>query len=154
MRRIAFVCLVALALAGCALPAERLGPEERWGLSENRTEGAKLALGVPGTDDVRLMMTCRPHGGEVKLTIVARRGDPAVVELHSGDLWKRYGGVGHDDEETLGGFDIDLRLPATDPQAAMTARSAWVRRFPNITSARMIAAFHSTGATYDRKKRR
>jgi hypothetical protein len=121
MRHHILPCLAACALVGCALPTERPRLGERWGLSENPTEGAKLVLGVPDTDDVRLMMTCRPHAGEVDLTIVGRRGDPAVVELHSGDVWKRYSGAGHDDEETIGGVDIDLKLPATDPVLARLA---------------------------------
>ena len=54
----------AVALSGCALPPERAGQVGmRWVRSDNADEGAKLVLGVPGTDDVRVIMACRPGSG-------------------------------------------------------------------------------------------
>ena len=47
--------------------------------------------------------------------MVGRTGDPAVIELHSGEVWNRYAGAGHPDEDTDGAVDIDLKLAAIDP---------------------------------------
>jgi hypothetical protein len=122
MHRFAVLALAAAAaLSGCALPAER--PNMTWGVTATREEGAKLVLGVPNTDDVRLMMTCRPRSGAVTLTIVGRQGDGAVAEIHSGKLWSRYAGAGHADEATAGAVDIDFRLDAADPVLAHIADS-------------------------------
>jgi len=114
----ALALAAATTLGGCALPTER--PQLGWGLSENPAEGVKLALGVPGTD-VRLMMTCHPHTGMVWVVVVGREGDAAVAELHSGEVWSRYAGAGHGDEETLGALDISFRLSADDPVLAHLA---------------------------------
>ncbi|HZZ33221.1 MAG TPA: hypothetical protein VFE10_14645 [Phenylobacterium sp.] len=108
----------AAALGGCAAQDERLS----WFFSEDRQEGAKLVLGVPDTDDLRLLALCQPHSGEVRLAVFGRQGDPAVVELHSGKLWSRYVGAGiAEDEESLGALDIQVRLRADDPVLARVA---------------------------------
>jgi hypothetical protein len=114
MRRLILIGLAAGALGACALPTDRPGPQALWSVTADAGE-ARLALGVPETDELALRMTCRPHSGEVDLTIVGRHGDPAVLELHSGEVWGRYSGAGHEDEAGLGGFDIDLKLPTSDP---------------------------------------
>ncbi|WP_372784909.1 hypothetical protein [Phenylobacterium sp.] len=115
MRRLILAGLFAAALSGCATPTERPDRAMRWGVSANADEGAKLVLGVPDTDDVRMMLTCRPRSGQVNVTIVGRRGDPAAVELQSGKIVGRYAGAGHADEETLGAMDIAFSAPASDP---------------------------------------
>jgi hypothetical protein len=115
----ALAIAAAVTLGGCALPTERL--RMVWGLDENPDEGAKLALGVPGTDDIRMMMTCLPHTGVVRVVVVGRAGEGAVAELHSGEIWGRYAGAGHGDEETLGAIDIGFRLSADDPVLAHLA---------------------------------
>ncbi len=114
MRRLIALGLI-FALGGCALPKERAGPGERW-IRDTSPEGlATLALGVPDTDDLRVMMSCRPRSGAVDLTIVGRPGDPAVIEMHSGKVWNPYPAAGHADEENPGAVDIDLKLSAADP---------------------------------------
>jgi hypothetical protein len=114
VRSLAALALIAAAtLGGCALPTER--PRMTWELIEHPDKGAKLVLGVPDTDDVRLMMTCRPRGGAVTLTLIGRRGDPAVAELHSGEVWNRYAGAGIADDETDGAMNIEFELQADDP---------------------------------------
>ena len=105
-----------LGLGGCALPAEHL---ERDGalawIRDDIAPGSRLILGAPETDDVRLMMMCAPRSGAVDMTISGRKGDTAIVELHSGKIWNRYRGAGHDDEES-GGVDIDIqKMAAADP---------------------------------------
>jgi hypothetical protein len=115
MRRLILLGLTAAVLSGCATPTERPDRAMRWGVSANTEEGAKLVLGVPDTDDVRMMLTCRPRSGQVDVTVVARRGDPAAVVLQSGKVLGRYAGAGHGDEETLGAMDIEFSAPASDP---------------------------------------
>jgi hypothetical protein len=115
--------LTAAALAGCALPAENLRRDRSlaWILDKGPT-GARLMLGAPDSDDIRVMMSCQPHSGAVDIMIAARPGDSAGVELHSGKVWNRYRGAGHADEETSGAVDIDLqKLSADDPVLAAFA---------------------------------
>ena len=110
-----FCLIAATALNGCALPADRAGQlGMSWARSDN-AESARLVLGVPETDNVRVIAVCRPHSGEVDLTIIGRRGDGASVDLYSGKVWARYPGAGHPDEETYGAVDIDFKLSAEDP---------------------------------------
>ncbi len=117
--------VLPIALGGCATRPEQMV----WGFTQDRQEGAKLTLGVPGTDDLRLMAICQPHSGEIRLTVFGRRGDPPIVELHSGKtLWKRYGGAGVQyDEESLGGVNLQFRLRADDPVLARVADTGELR---------------------------
>jgi len=112
MRRLAPL-LIALSLSGCA--TERTAT---WGLTEEAPEGPKLVLGVPDTDDVSLLMTCAAGSGRVDVVVVGRLSDPAVVELRSGKVVGRYGGVGDADEETIGARDIAFAMSAADPVLA------------------------------------
>ncbi len=114
MRRLILFGLAAGALSGCAA-TERVGPDMTWGLFEDSHEGAKLVLGVPETDHVQLMMTCRPRSGRIDLTVIGRTDDPAAVELQSGKVVGRYAGVGVADDEIEGGRDIELKLTTDDP---------------------------------------
>ena len=117
MRRVLALGLVAAALSGCALPAEKLGRDASlsW-IRDDIAPGSRLTLGAPHGDDIRLMMICEPHSGAVDITISGRPGDGAVVELHSRKVWNRNRGAGHADEESVSGVDIDLqKLSAADP---------------------------------------
>ena len=118
MRRTATFLIVAAALGGCALPRERIGREMTWTLGEVTKDRTSLALGVPNSDDLRMLLSCRPLSGAVDVTVVGRRGDGAAVELRSGEIVGKYAGAGHDDEENAGGVDIDLKLSADDPLLA------------------------------------
>jgi hypothetical protein len=115
MRRIASSLLVAATLSGCALPRDHLERGMGWVVGDVTRERASLALGVPDTDDLQMMLSCRPLSGTVDVTVVGRKGDGAVIELHSDKLVGRYTGAGHEDEENAGAVDIDLKLSATDP---------------------------------------
>jgi len=118
MRGLIGLALLAATLGGCATSPERLS----WFFSQDRQEGAKLVLGVPDSDDLRVLAHCQPHSGDIRLTIFGRRGDPPIVELHSGKLWKRYGGGGIDeDEESVGAVDLQFQLRADDPILARVA---------------------------------
>jgi len=120
MRRVILIGLAASALGACAA-TDRVGPDMTWGLFENPHEGAKLVLGVPETDHVLLMMTCRPHSGRIALTVIGRTDDPAAVDLQSGKLRGHYSGVGVADDEIEGGRDIELNLTTDDPVIARLA---------------------------------
>ncbi len=122
MRSVRGVLLLVLtaALCGCA-SGETAG--KRWGIDENPDEGVKLTLGVPGTDDVAMMMVCRPHSGVVSLTIIGERTGVAALELRSGKVSGRYAGVGVYDDESDGGFDISFQLKADDPVLVQMAEN-------------------------------
>jgi hypothetical protein len=117
MRRVTLLALAMTTLSGCA----SVEPDMAWSVNETRAEGVKLVLGREGTDNVRLVATCPPHSGAVRLTVVGREDEPAVVELRSGKLSKRYAGAGVADEETLGAVDIQFQLSADDPVLARVA---------------------------------
>jgi hypothetical protein len=102
----------AAVLSGCGTVGE---PGMAWNEDDGAAGVATLTYGVPNSDDLRLMMSCRPGAGSVRLTIVGRRKDGAVIELRSGKLAKRYGGAGTQDEETAGAMDIQVEVPASDP---------------------------------------
>ncbi|MBW8813193.1 MAG: hypothetical protein JF588_07175 [Caulobacterales bacterium] len=107
--------LVAASLGGCA----SVGPHDLPGMSWVRADGeggdARLALGVPDTDDLFLLLACQPRSGAVRLTAVSAAADAgAVVELHSGPTWNRYPAAGQADAET-GGYDLQVTLNADDP---------------------------------------
>lgn len=120
MRRLILISLAAGALGACAT-TERVGAEMTWSLYEDPSEGAKLVLGVPDSDNVRLMMVCRPHSGAIDATVVGHVGDPAAVEFRSGKVSHVYAGAGQPDEETDGAVDIQLKMSAADPVMARLA---------------------------------
>ena len=72
----------ALAMSGCATPIEPLA----WGFDSVAPGDVRLMLGVPNSDDLRVLALCHPHSGEIRMTIFGQRGDPPIVELHSGKL--------------------------------------------------------------------
>jgi hypothetical protein len=106
---------LAAALSAHLTPTERPDRAMRWSVNANAEEGAKLVFGAPDTDDVRMMLTCRVRSGQVEVTVVGRRDDPAAVELQSGKVIARYAGAGHSDEGTPAAMDIAFRAPASDP---------------------------------------
>ncbi len=118
MRRLAPLLLITVAmLGGCA--TERRSAPMSWNLGESAGV-SRLVLGVPDTDDVALIMTCRPRSGALDITFVGRPGDPAVVELRSGAVVGRYVGVGEADEES-GGVDFQFKASVADPVFARFA---------------------------------
>jgi hypothetical protein len=115
MRRTALFLMAAATLGGCALPAENLKRDGlAWALNQD-SQAARLTLGAPNSDDIRLTMSCVPHQGAVDVTVAGRPDDSAGVEFHSGTTWNRYTGAGHADEETSGQVDIGFKLSAADP---------------------------------------
>jgi len=121
VRRAILAGPILAALVGCATPTIGVAPEMTWRLTQDPQEGAKLVLGVPDTDDLRLILTCRAHGGEIEATFFGRLGDPAAVELRSGDVAQVYAGAGQADEESVGALDIGFKLNTADPVMARLA---------------------------------
>ena len=81
---------VSCALAACAhQQAPSAAGGMRWAFfAPGAAEGAKLAFGKPDTDDVPVMMTCRPRSGQVEVWL----SGPAVgssLTVSSGDRTAR-----------------------------------------------------------------
>lgn len=115
-----FVPVLAAALCGCASSGD--WGRMRWGVEETREEGVKLSLGEPGTDNLEIMMICRPHSGAVRVTVMERPGESAIVELRSGKVSHRYGGAGVLNEES-GQMDLEFDARADDAVLARMAET-------------------------------
>ena len=61
----------ALTLAACAHEAPQTAQPMSWALNHTESEGAKLAYGVPQTDQVLVMMTCQMNSGQVEVSMTA-----------------------------------------------------------------------------------
>ena len=73
--------MLSLFLGSCV--ARPLAPGFAWSYQHNAGEGPKLAYGAPASDDVLLMMTCRP--GSPSVLVSVRSGSPReTVILASG----------------------------------------------------------------------
>lgn len=79
----------ALALEGCvqqrgpAPPGKTTAPAMGFGLSSTEDEGLKLVYGRPGTDDVTLMLQCKPGARQIEVIDVehpgARKGQMLIL---------------------------------------------------------------------------
>lgn len=72
-----------LLLGSCMHGQQALSSGMAWSLQSTPEEGAKLAYGAPASDNVVLMMTCKPGAGEVRLSTVSNIAAPSIV-LRSG----------------------------------------------------------------------
>jgi hypothetical protein len=109
-------CLtLALALGGWSHRDQRASAwGYEWSRADTPQEGARLVLArAAGTDDILLMLACRPGRGAVIITAAGRQGAPAVLELHSGKAWNRYPGVSHTDAQI--GAVVVVKLAEIDP---------------------------------------
>lgn len=61
----------ALTLAACAHEAPQSAAPMSWSLNHTESEGAKLAYGVPQSDQVLVMMTCQMNSGRVEVSMTA-----------------------------------------------------------------------------------
>lgn len=115
-RRSLFSLLAALALGACAHPVTPVvtGPEMGWGLTESPDE-AKLAFGQPDTDNVTLMLACRPRSGEVLVSLIEteKRGDPTLI-LEAGRAASRLKATAQPDMMT-DGYLVEATARADDP---------------------------------------
>jgi hypothetical protein len=88
MNRRAIIGLIGtaalLGLAACAGQMTTLGSGSMaWAFNQNPDEGAKLAYGAPASDNVVLMMTCRPGSSRVALSAITTEKAPTGVTLIS-----------------------------------------------------------------------
>ena len=118
MRRVRGLNLLAAALllGGCQTVSTAMAerPHSGWTLDEE-DGGLRLSLGYPEPKKVRLTLTCRARSGQIDVTFIGHTGDPAVLELRSGDLIQRYLGAGHDDPDHAETLITEFPVGADDP---------------------------------------
>jgi hypothetical protein len=119
-RRMAGLCGMAAA-AVLATPTLAHAAEGRAWTMASVGEGLKLAYGVPGTDDVDMLITCRPHTGRVTLHWTSpRRVDRAtVVSAHFASRHPSHGARNEAGEGWLEHTDV----PTADPVFRTFART-------------------------------
>ena len=102
-RRIAAFAALSLAatLAGCAHEKVALDGY-RWAYLADGSEAPRLAYGRPNTDDVVMMISCRPGQDQVNVSAVGLSGGEIV--LASGRTESRFSAVRVDDALSQGGF--------------------------------------------------
>jgi len=108
--------LAALALGACAHPVAPVatGPDMGWELTESADE-AKLAFGQDGTDNVVVMLACRPRSGEVLVSLIEaeKRDNPALI-LEAGSVASRHNAKAQPDMMT-DGYIVEASAKADDP---------------------------------------
>lgn len=119
--RVVLSLFAVCSLAACAHQTPDAMPGMAWSLHHEESEGAKLAFGQPDSDNVLIMLTCRPRSGQVLLTAHAPADARPELELASRGSRARYPGeIG----PSLGeGAVVEAKAPVTDPVLASFARS-------------------------------
>lgn len=110
-------------LAACAHQGDGSGVGGMaWSLHHTETEGAKLAYGQPASDNVVLMLSCRPQSGRVLVSLAAPAGAPPnLIELKSRRQVTRLEGAAG---PGLGeGAIIEAEAPVGDPALTSFART-------------------------------
>jgi len=103
--------LVAASLAGCA--HEKAGLDGyRWAYLAEGDEAPRLAYGRPASDDVVLMMRCRPGQDQVEVSASGLSGGELV--LASGRAESRFAAARVDDAMVEGGL-LQARGKASAP---------------------------------------
>ena len=72
----ALTILALLGLGACAHDRGEVAPGYSWIYLENQSEGAKLAYGLPDSDAILLMMTCKPGSRNVGLSMISADKKP------------------------------------------------------------------------------
>jgi hypothetical protein len=121
-RRAIFSLIASCALTACAhQTTPEAMPGTAWLLNATESEGAKLAFGVPYSDNVVLMMACEPRSGQVQVLTTAPDGAGSLT-LRSGRRSSLYGSQVTPSQ--LGeGVIVEATARATDPVLANFARS-------------------------------
>jgi len=123
MRHRAIFPLLAscLAVACAAGGGQGALPGLAWFFYETEEEGAKLAYGAPLSDDVVLMLSCRPHSGEVTVSAVHEDASPSI-RLASARETADF--VGRTDPTGFGsGVYVEADAPADHPALVRFART-------------------------------
>jgi len=117
-----------LLLGGCqtleTAMAER--PHSGWTLSDEG-DALRLSLGDPESAKVRVTLACRARSGRIDVTFIGRTGDPAVLELRSGEVIQRYAGAGHADPENPETMAMEFPVGADDPVMRRVADTGELR---------------------------
>jgi hypothetical protein len=128
MRGLMLLGAAAVLLGGCEtvskLTAER--PHSGWTLDEEG-DGLRLSLGYPSSKKVQVTLTCQARSGRIDFTFVGRTGDPALLELRSGELIRHYAGAGHADPETPDTMLMEFPVGADDPLTLRVADTGELR---------------------------
>ena len=113
LRRLAFFCLVAAALAACASvdPAR-----DARGWFFNAEGEVKLAYGTPQSDDVALMLSCEPRSGQVAIAQSALRPGDGVTLASGGRRSIFYGQA--EPDELNGGVYVTATTTVETPVLA------------------------------------
>ncbi|MFN3582372.1 hypothetical protein [Phenylobacterium sp.] len=108
--------LAALALGACAHPVAPAppGPQMAWGLTESPDE-AKLAFGQEDTDNIILMLACRPQSDAVLVSLIDfDKRDRPVMVLEAGRTSSRHEALAQPDMIT-DGYIVEATTSAGDP---------------------------------------
>lgn len=128
MRGVMLLGVAAVILGGCetvsTATAER--PHTTWNISE-RGDKLWLSLGAPNGNKVQVTLTCRVRSGLIDFALAGREGDPAVMELRSGEIVKRYAGAGHGDPESPGVMLVEFPVDAEDAVMRRVADTGQLR---------------------------
>lgn len=121
MRRRTILTLAAsCGLAACLHQGPGAVPGLAWSYYETEGEGAKLAYGVPSSDNVVLMLSCQPRSGEV-LVSTTRSSASTQIRLASAGESGQFSGAA--DPTGLGGVFVEAAAPADHPALARFART-------------------------------
>lgn len=133
MRGLRLSALAAVALlSGCSAVGHTVGdlvaehPHTAWDLSEHGDE-LQLSLGAANANKVRVTLSCKPGSGRIAFSLAGREGDPAVMELRSGEIIKRYAGAGYGDPESPGVMLVEVPVDADDPVMRRVADTGQLR---------------------------
>jgi len=117
LRRLAALTLTAAALLGGCTSFGPPDPVFTW-RRDDADDAPRLLLVAPYAPAPRMTLSCQPGSGAVDLTLVGRRADGAVIELHAGEVWNRYPGAGVAAHGPDAPLEIQTRLNAADPVLA------------------------------------
>jgi len=109
---------LAAGLAGCAHEENR-APGYRWIYLNDAQENPRLAYGRPDSDDVVLMMSCRPGGHQLDLSTVGLTSEELV--LASGRSESRFAAAKV--EDAMSDSLMQARGDTTAPALAAFRRS-------------------------------
>lgn len=137
-RRAIFSLAASCLLAACAHQDAARAPAMAWLLTQTPEEGAKLAFGEPQSDNVVLMLTCRPGSGEVVLARTGAADQPPAIILASGGREGRFAG----EATPFGGASgvyVEASAPAAHPALAAFRRTGDLTLREDLASIRLPA---------------
>ena len=110
LARLAFFCLLAAALTGCA---SYNAARDTRGWFFNTDGEVKLVYGAPQSDDVALMLSCQPRSGRVLVSQSALRPGDGITLSSAGRQATLYGEA--EPDRLNGGVMMMAETSATSP---------------------------------------